>query len=109
MAASVELPSGLDVSSLTLCYEDPNASHDVTLYLRRCDMAGTCTNMASADSSGGGVGSDTDVTISNPTVDNEHYAYVLLAVMDDASDIVLRGARRSGKSRHYTPVEPFPS
>jgi hypothetical protein len=93
MAASVELPSGLDVSSLTLYYEDPNASPDVdvTLYLRRCDMAGTCTNMASADSSAGGVGSDTDATISNPTVDNEHYAYVLLAAMD-ASDIVLRGA-----------------
>ncbi|MBN1993282.1 MAG: hypothetical protein JW953_11330 [Anaerolineae bacterium] len=102
MFASVELPSGATVTSLTFFWEDSDAANNMTLYLRRYLRDGTFENMAWASSSGsGGMGNTSDTTISNPVIDNFTYAYALQIIWDDPAggNLAAYGARVA-----YSPV-----
>jgi hypothetical protein len=77
MTASVELPSGATITSLTFYWEDTNASV-MRLYLRRYPGDGTFDELAQVSSSGsGGFDSSSTTTISYAEVDNVTYAYSL--------------------------------
>lgn len=97
MAASVELPTGATITSLTFYWDDRDADDDMHLRLRRYTRtSATSQQIAEVSSSGsGGVDSSSTTTISTPLVDNINYAYVLYIEWDAAagSNLTAFGAK----------------
>jgi hypothetical protein len=72
----VQLPHGATVTNVTFYWRDADASEDILFALRYTLPDRTYSYMAYADSSGsGGLGSTTDVTISNAVIDNSVNCY----------------------------------
>jgi len=90
----VQLPQGATVTSC-ICYGNAGATGE-SWYLQEITIGGTTTvTMATA-----AFGTE-DVTITNPTIDNETYSYVLVSDPIDTGDIIY------GTLITYTPRQKF--
>ena len=92
MFASVELPEGVTITSLTLYYQDNHPNEDIRLDLMRYTRTGGNTVMASVASANDGTSSKTDDTPLTFAVDNVDYDYALVAEMP-VPDLTLYGAK----------------
>ena len=110
MVASVELPEGATVTSVTIYYYDPDPSEWILLTLSRYDGAGGVTDMATVWSADDGVNQKTDTSVSYPVVDNAHYSYLLsaeMAAQASAPDVVLYGVKIAYVPGVGAPPGPF--
>lgn len=84
--APVSLPHGATVTKLTFHWNDTDGTSNASIWLDRSAFTGFVSTMASAASSGsGGNGSTTDSTVSNATVDNSQYEYILGLILPSTS------------------------
>jgi hypothetical protein len=76
--APVQLPHGATVTKITFYWHDSDPNECISLDLARTTMAGGWLTMGSAASTGSaGDGSSYDDSISDATIDNSQYGYVL--------------------------------
>ncbi len=81
---TVQLPTGAVVTKLTARFEEQEPDQHLLLRLRRCSLLDvtSASNMASITSTdSNGVSTSTDSTISNATIDNQEFAYILVVEM----------------------------
>ncbi|OFW63063.1 MAG: hypothetical protein A2135_08810 [Actinobacteria bacterium RBG_16_67_15] len=81
--APLQLPHGAEILQFKASVYDNSASSDVGLYLYRMDtsaVASAAAEVGTSSFSGGQVVlSDTTINMGTEIVDNEHYAYFVLA------------------------------
>jgi len=94
MVAPVHLPQGAVVTSFRVYFYD-NSTSDMTVSLDRVPGTGGFTDLATVDSSGiSGYANKADSTISNATIDNFSYSYIIYAYSSswDSSNLRIMGA-----------------
>jgi len=83
LVASVHLPDGAQVTALKAYFNDTSAADMSATLHRFYHGGGSYVTMASVGSSGtGGAMTDTDTTITNATIDNAAYGYLIYAFSD---------------------------
>jgi hypothetical protein len=94
MVAPVHLPQGAVVTSFRVYFYD-NSTSDMTVYLYHIPGTGGYTSLAVVDSTGiSGYANKADSTISNATIDNFSYSYIIYAYSSswDSSNLRIMGA-----------------
>lgn len=110
MIASVELPEGVTIASVTLYYYDnAEVTEYIQLELMRCNRTGTCDGMAPITSANDGTSSKTNSSVVNAVVDNANYSYALSAGIYEsgAADLILYGAKIAYIPNVNAPIGPF--
>jgi hypothetical protein len=86
--APVYLHNEATVTKLTFYWSDLSVANDAHLLLIRYPFGGSEDQMADIYSSGsGGAGSDWDITINFPVIDNTRYSYFLCVSLNDIFSI----------------------
>jgi hypothetical protein len=106
LAASVELPEGAIITSLTLYYHDSDSNAAIWLDLMRFDGTGGADSMASLVSTDDGFPSITETSISNALVDPANYHY-LLSVTFESPNLILNGVKITYIPNASAPRGPF--
>lgn len=86
--APVYLPHGATVTRMTFYWYDNQTDYNGTATLFRKDLnnlSSSAVSMASVSSGSGGFGSSSTTAITNPTIDNSRYAYVLQWELETSS------------------------
>jgi hypothetical protein len=94
LVAPVHLPHGAVITEFKVFFYDASSS-DMTASLETQGVASSYFVLASVSSTGiSGYGNQTDATISNPTVDNKRYSYLIYAFCTawDGGNLRIKGA-----------------
>jgi hypothetical protein len=107
--SSINLPQNAIVTSVTIIYDRDDASSLLRLFLKRTQISnGTVVNMVDITASdySGSITTETDSSITSPTIDNNNYIYHAIVDInnnDSITDIFFYGIKIT-----YTITEPLP-